>query len=130
VRLEEGGEVGPAQRAAWAVATGGGGDGTCSSSTPLGARTSLRAVTDMHILLVDQLRRLMQHVERRESWRSARPGELWRGLLQQVAGLLPLIAGLEAGELSGADAKELGRLAADAANYVAFIRFFPRWPTA
>ncbi len=115
-----------AERAAPATASVTGG---AKGSAPLGARTSMRAVTDMHILLVEQLKRLMQHVERRESWRSVRPAELWRGLLQQVAGLLPLVAALEAGGLGESDARELGRLTADAANYVAFLRFYPRLPT-
>jgi hypothetical protein len=92
--------------------------------------TSLRAVTDANVLLVDQLRRLMQNVERQESWRRARPGELWLNLLQQVADLFPLAAALEAGSLSEPDEKELRRLAADAANYLAFLRFYPRTPTA
>jgi hypothetical protein len=47
-----------------------------------------------------------------------------------VAELLPLVAELEAGELCEAGEKELARLAADAANYVAFLRFYPRLPTA
>ncbi len=119
----------PAPAAAAGGGCGDGGKGGAGSA-PLGARTSLRAVTDMHMQLVEQLKRLMRHVERRESWRSARPGELWRGLVQQVAGLLPLVAGLEAGGLCEGDAKELARLAADAANYIAFIRFYPRLPTA
>jgi hypothetical protein len=92
--------------------------------------TSLRAVTDANVLLVDQLRRLMQNVERQESWRRARPGELWLNLLQQVAELFPLAAALEAGSLSEPDENELRRLAADAANYLAFLRFYPRTPTA
>jgi hypothetical protein len=90
----------------------------------------MRVVTDGNRLLVDQLKRLMQNASRRESWRSRPPGELWRGLLAQVAGLLPLVAELEAGPLPEARAKELARLAADAANYIAFIRFYPRLPAA
>ena len=92
--------------------------------------TSMRVVTDANRLLVEQLKRLMQHVGRRESWRSAGPGELWRRLLVQVAELFPLVAAQEAGALSAAEAEELQRLTADAANYVAFLRFHPRLPTA
>jgi hypothetical protein len=114
-------------RAGRKVREGGGSNG---ASAPARAITSMRAVTDANRLLVDQLKRLMQNVARRESWRTARPGELWRGLLLQVAALLPLVAELEAGELCEADAKELARLAADAANYIAFLRFYPRLPTA
>jgi hypothetical protein len=108
----------------------GGGHGSNGASPPARLITSMRAVTDTNRLLVDQLRRLMQNVARRESWRTARPGELWRGLLLQVAELLPLVAELEAGELCEAGEKELARLAADAANYIAFLRFYPRLPTA
>jgi hypothetical protein len=93
-------------------------------------RTSLRAVTDANVLLVDQIRRLIQSVERQESWRRLRPAELWLGLLVQVAELFPLVAALDHGQLSEADQRELGRLAADAANYLAFLRFYPRVPTA
>ncbi|HLX09174.1 MAG TPA: hypothetical protein VKY89_15080 [Thermoanaerobaculia bacterium] len=58
-----------------------------------------------------------------QPWRCPeRPGELWRALLLQVAALLPLVAALEAGALSGAGAEELGRLAATAANHLAAIR--------
>jgi hypothetical protein len=92
-------------------------------------RTSLRVVTDANILLVEQLKRLMRNAQRQE-WCSPPPGELWRSLLVQVAGLFPLVARLEAGELSEAEAKELNRLTAEAANDVAFIRFYPRLPTA
>jgi hypothetical protein len=98
--------------------------------SPERAPTSMRAVADGNRLLVDQLKRLMQNAGRRESWRSRPPGELWRGLLAQVAGLLPLVAELEAGPLPEARARELARLAADAANYIAFIRFYPRLPAA
>lgn len=108
---------------------GSGGGGSKGPGAPARITTSMRAVTDTNLLLVEQLRRLMQNVGRRESWRSARPGELWRGLLLQVADLFPLVAELEVGALSEADAKELARLAADAANYVAFLRFYPRLPT-
>jgi hypothetical protein len=108
---------------------GGGQDGSNGASAPARLITSMRAVTDTNRLLVDQLRRLMQNVARRESWRTARPGELWKGLLLQVAELLPLVADLEAGAPSEADAKELARLAADASNYIAFLRFYPRLPT-
>jgi hypothetical protein len=104
--------------------------GSNGASAPGKVITSMRAVTDTNRLLVDQLKRLMQHVARRESWRTARPGELWRGLLLQVAELLPLVAELEAGAPSAADEQELARLAADAANYIAFLRFYPRLPTA
>jgi hypothetical protein len=107
-----------------------GSPGSNGASAPARVTTSLRAVTDTNRLLVDQLRRLMQNVQRQESWRSARPGELWLGLLLQVAALFPLAAAQEAGALSEEEAKELSRLTADAANYVAFIRCFPRVPTA
>jgi hypothetical protein len=90
--------------------------------------TSMRAVTDTNRLLVDQLRRLMQNARRRESWRAVRPGELWRCLLQQVGELLPVVAELETGAPSEEDAKELARLVADAANYLAFLRCYPRLP--
>jgi hypothetical protein len=109
---------------------GGGQGGSNGASAPARLITSMRAVTDTNRLLIDQLRRLMQNVARRESWRTARPGELWKGLLLQVAGLLPVVADLEAGAPTEADAKELARLAADAANYIAFLRFYPRLPTA
>jgi hypothetical protein len=104
--------------------------GPARASAPARATTSYRAVTDTNRLLVDQLKRLMQNAKRRESWRSARPAELWRGLLLQVAELFPLAAAQEAGPLSEAEAKELSRLTADAANYLAFLRCFPRTPTA
>jgi hypothetical protein len=104
--------------------------GSNGASSPGRVPTSMRAVTDSNRLLVEQLKRLMQNASRGESWRSARPGELWRGLLRQVAALFPLVAELEAGALSEADAKEWNRLAADAANYMAFLRFYPRLPTA
>jgi hypothetical protein len=104
--------------------------GSNGASAPAKPTTSMRAVTDAHRLLVDQLRRLMQHGQRQETWRTARPGELWRGLLAQVAGLLPLVAAQEAGGLSETEAKEMSRLSADAANYAAFIRCYPRTPTA
>jgi hypothetical protein len=132
----------PARAAPAAAAEGGGGEGegragrkvregggSNGASAPARAITSMRAVTDANRLLVDQLKRLMQNVARRESWRTARPGELWRGLMLQVAALLPLVAELEAGAPSAADEQELARLAADAANYVAFLRFYPRLPT-
>jgi hypothetical protein len=61
------------------------GEGSKGASAPGRAPTSMRAVTDTNRLLVEQLRRLMQHVERQESWRSTRPGELWRGLLRLCA---------------------------------------------
>jgi hypothetical protein len=104
--------------------------GSKGASPPASGITSMRAVTDTNRLLVDQLKRLMQHAAKRESWRRARPGELWRGLLLQAADLLPLVAELEVGAPSKADEKELARLLADAANYVAFLRFYPRLPTA
>jgi hypothetical protein len=137
-----GGLAGAAPAAATAAAEGGGdggagragrkglaGGGSNGASAPARAITSMRAVTDANRLLVDQLKRLMQNAARRESWRTARPGELWRGLLLQVAALLPLVAELEAGALSAAEEKELARQAADAANYIAFLRFYPRLPT-
>jgi hypothetical protein len=117
---------------------GGGGERSAGRASPganggspsVSVTTSMRAVTDANRLLVDQLKRLMQHAQRRESWRSTRPGELWRGLLLQVAELFPLVAAQEAGALSGDEAKELRRLTADAGNYLAFIRSFPQAPTA
>jgi hypothetical protein len=122
-----------AEAAAAAARRGGGGQGAGGSnggSPAAAAVTSMRAVTDANRLLVEQLRRLMQHVGRRESWRSAGPGELWRRLLLQVAELFPLVAAQEAGALTASEARELERLTADAANYVAFLRFHPRLPTA
>ncbi|HEV3457800.1 MAG TPA: hypothetical protein VHG32_14645 [Thermoanaerobaculia bacterium] len=131
VAVEPAGETGmdavSAAAPAGAVRARGGSNG---ASSPGRAPTSMRAVTDTNRLLIEQLKRLMQNVSRRESWRSARPAELWRGLLKQVAGLFPLVVELEGGALSEADAKELARLAADAANYIAFLRFYPRLPTA
>jgi hypothetical protein len=109
---------------------GGGQRGSNGASAPARLITSMRAVTDTNRLLVDQLRRLMQNAARQESWRTARPGELWKGLLLQVAELLPLVAALEAGGLSEAEGKEVSRLTADAGNYLAFLRCFPRAPTA
>lgn len=109
---------------------GGGHRGSNGASAPARLITSMRAVTDTNRLLVDQLRRLMQNVARQESWRTARPGELWKGLLLQVAELLPVVAALEAGALSEAEGKEVSRLTADAGNYLAFLRCFPRAPTA
>jgi hypothetical protein len=133
----EAGEAGAMPAAATAARRGGrplnGGavlPGSAKAAVPGHAPSSYRAVTDTNRLLVDQLRRLMQHAQRRESWRSTRPGELWRGLLMQVAELYPVAAALEAGALSEAEAKELSRLTADAANYLAFLRCFPRAPTA
>lgn len=136
-----GGETGatatlPAVAAPAAMGSGSGRNGAAAlpgsarASAPAKAPSSYRAVTDANRLLVDQLRRLMRHAERRESWRSARPAELWRGLQQQVAELYPLAAALEAGALSEPEAKEVSRLTADAANYLAFLRCFPRAPTA
>ena len=104
---------------------GGGRSAGRASANP----TSMRAVTDGHHLLVDQLRRLLQNAKRRESWRSARPGELWRHLLLQASELFPLVAAQELGALSESQERELRRLTADAANYVAFIRCHPRLPT-
>ena len=51
-------------------------------------------------------------------------------MLLQAAGLFPLVVALEEGALSEDDAKELRRLTADAANYVAFLWCYPRVPTA
>jgi hypothetical protein len=131
VAVEPAGERGiDAASAADPPGAAGARGGSNGASSPPQGPTSLRAVTDTNRLLVEQLKRLMQNASRRESWRSARPAELWRGLLRQVAGLLPLVVALEGGALSEADGKELGRLAADAANYVAFLRFYPRLPTA
>jgi hypothetical protein len=142
VELDPAGETGAAPGLAVADGPGvagaaGGGRGRETAArrpgagpSPERAPTSMRAVTDGNRLLVDQLKRLMQNASRRESWRSRPPGELWRGLLAQVAGLLPLVAELEAGPLPEARARELARLAADAANYIAFIRFYPRLPAA
>jgi len=134
----EAGEAGAMSAAAAPVARRGGRPrnggavlpGSATAAAPGKVQSSYRAVTDTNRLLVDQLRRLMQHAQRRESWRSTRPGELWRGLLLQVAELYPVAAALEAGALSEAEAKELSRLTADAANYLAFLRCFPRAPTA
>lgn len=134
----EAGETGGMPAAAAPPAMRGGGHrkgtavspGSARASAPAKPPSSYRAVTDTNRLLVDQLRRLMQHAQWRESWRSTRPGELWRGLQLQVAELFPLVAALEVGALSEGEAKELSRLTADAANYLAFLRCFPRAPTA
>jgi len=121
-----------ARPAAPAAGRAGGGRarGSNGASPPARATTSMRAVTDTNRLLIEQLRRLMQNAGRRESWRSAGPGELWRRLLVQAAGLLPLVVALEAGELSEQESRELRRTVADAANYLAFLWCYPRMPTA
>jgi len=105
-------------------------NGTRAASPLARPRIPLRAVTDSNLLLVEQLRRLLDSVERQERWRSARPGELWRGLLLQLARLFPLVASLEAGALPDAQARELAALIADATTHLAFLRFYPRLPTA
>jgi hypothetical protein len=103
--------------------------GASNRGRGLGEVTAVRAVTDLNRLLVAQLKRALDGVQQSAGWRPATPGELWLELVVQVAALFPLLAALEASNLSGAEAHELNRLTAEAANHIAFLRFYPRLPT-
>jgi hypothetical protein len=128
--------VGAALDLEGAAAAGGGPSGRDGSGTgPAAARRSqtevmtVRALTDLNRLLVEQLQALFERLRKEEGWQPAPPGRLWLGLVRGTGELAPLAAALAAGPLGGADLKTLRRVTAEMANGIAFLRSYPRFPS-
>jgi hypothetical protein len=89
----------------------------------------LRAVTDLHRLLVAQLQDLYGILRRVPNRATRRADSLWRDLLSHVASLLPAAAALDRRDLSESERRVLERRTAEAANCLAFLRSYPRIPS-